>query len=66
MLLGVRCKLLAQSQLDNYLLIVASEEGEATAKKRRDEEEERSHRGETVRDLTAETETDSPPEVVVP
>ena len=57
---------LAQSQLGHHLLIVASEEGEATAEKCRDEEEERSHRGETVRDLTAETQADSPPEVVVP
>jgi hypothetical protein len=62
---SVRCELLAQSKLDDRLLIPTSEEGGAAAKKYRDEEEG-SHRGEILRDLAAETQTDSPAEVVVP
>jgi hypothetical protein len=61
---SVRCELLAQSKLDDRLLIPTSEEGGAAAKKYR--EEEGSHRGEILRDLAAETQTDSPAEVVVP
>jgi len=63
--LSVRCELLAQSKLDDRLLISTSEEGGAAAKKCRNEEEEGSHRGAILRDLTAETQTDSPPKVVV-
>ena len=63
---GVRCELLAQSQLDGRLLIAASEEGEATAKKCRCEIEESLHRDEILRDLSAQTQTDSLPGVAVP
>ena len=63
--LSVGCELLAQSKLDDRLLIPTSEEGGAAAKKCR-EEEEGSHRGEILRDLSAETQTDSPTELVVP
>ncbi len=63
--LSVGCELLAQSKLDDRLLIPTSEEGGAAAKKCR-EEEEGSHRGEILRDLSAETQIDSPTELVVP
>ena len=48
------------------LLIATSKEGGAAAKKCRHEEEEGSHRGEILRDLSAETQTDPPPESTVP
>ncbi len=65
-LLGVRCELLAQGQLDDHLLIVATEEGEATAKKCQREIEERLHRRETLRDISAQRQTDSLPDTAVP
>ena len=59
-------ELLAQRQLDDRLLVAASEEGESAAKKRRDEGEESSHRGEILRDFSAETQTDSLLDIGVP
>ena len=57
--LSVRRKLLAKGELDDHLFIVASKEGETTAKKRPREIEQSLHRGETLRDLPAEYESDS-------
>jgi hypothetical protein len=53
--LGVHRELLAQSQLDDRLLVPASEEGEAGAKKCGCEIEESLHRGEIWHDLSAQT-----------
>jgi hypothetical protein len=63
--LGVRCELLAQSKFDDRLLIIASEEGETTAKKCRREIEQSLHRGEILRDSSAQTQTDSLPDPAV-
>ena len=62
----MRCELLAQGQLDDHLLIVASEEGEAREKKCQREMEERLHRRETLRDISAQAQTDSLPDIAVP
>ena len=64
-LLSVRSELLAQSQLDDHLLTVASEDGKGTAKECQSEIEERLHRRETLQNLSAQRQTDSPPDPVV-
>jgi hypothetical protein len=66
LLLGIRCELLAKSQLDENLLVVATEEGEAAAKKSQREIEERLHRRETLRNFSAQGQTDSLPDTAVP
>jgi hypothetical protein len=64
--LGVRRELLAQGQLDDRLLIAASEEGDCTAKKRRRQIEQSLHRGEILRNFSAQEQTDSLPNLTVP
>ena len=64
--LGVGRELLAQGQLDDRLLIAASEEGESTAKKDRREIEQSLHRGEILRDYSGQTQTDSFLDLAVP
>jgi hypothetical protein len=66
LLLGVHCELLAKSQLDESLLVAATEEGETAAKKCRREIEERLHRRETLRNFPAQGQTDSLPDTAVP
>jgi hypothetical protein len=61
----LRRQLLSQSKLDDGLLIPTSEESGAAAKKYRDEEES-SYRGQMLRNLSAETQTDSLPNGAVP
>ena len=63
--LRVRCKLLPQGKLDYCLLIAASDECRAVAERQRNDEVE-AYRAEILRDLFAETQTDSQVEVVVP
>jgi hypothetical protein len=48
------------------LLVVATEEGEAAAKKCQREIEERLHRRETLRNFSAQGQTDSLPDTAVP
>jgi hypothetical protein len=63
--LSIRCELLAQSKLDDCLLIPTSEKSSAATKKYRDEEEG-SHQAEILRDLFVETQTDSLLQLGVP
>ncbi len=58
--------MMMDSQLGDRLLAAASEERGDAAKKRRDEGEEDSHRGEILRDHSAEGQTDSLLEIGVP
>jgi hypothetical protein len=60
--LRIGCELLAQSKLDDRLLISTSEEGKCAAEKCSRETEQGSHRGWILRDLSAETQTDSLPD----
>ena len=53
--LRIGCELLAQSKLDDRLLISTSEEGERAAEKCCRETEQGPHQGEILRDLSAET-----------
>ena len=55
----VGCELLAQSKFDDRLLSATWEEGEGAAEKCRCEMDQRLHRGETLGDLFAESQTDS-------
>ncbi len=53
-------------QLDDHMLIAASDVGESTAKKGRREIEQSLHRGEILRDYSGQTQTDSFLDLAVP